>query len=95
MKLFQKMKRTDVMNVVENLNIQSKAIHELQVYKEIYNIETVNDKKVVTKEFFEYCESKKNFVLMLLYDNEGKVYLKENGIDAFVVLNKATILFFV
>lgn len=83
MKFIQKAKRNDVANTIKNAEVKSKAMQELLVYKEIYNIETISEKEVVTKEFFEYCKSKRNFILVLIYDNEGKVYLKENGIDRF------------
>ena len=38
---------------------------------------------MLVESFFKYCKTKKNFVLLVLYDNEGKVYFKESGVDEF------------
>lgn len=81
MKLFQEEAKR--VSTIENLDVLSKATRELQVYKELYNIDTIREERNVTEDFFEYCRSKRNFVLVLLYDNEGKVYLKQSGVDAF------------
>lgn len=79
MKLIQ-LKRNNKMNNTQEWNM---ATRELQVYKELYQIETIREEKTVGRHFFEYCKTKKNFVLLVLYDNEGKVYLKESGEDKF------------
>ena len=80
MKLIQKANRINELGVTTK---QSNAMQELQVYKQIYKIPTIQENKVVDKEFFEYCKSKKIFLLLLVYDNDGKVYLKECGVNEF------------
>ena len=82
MELIQ-LKRNNKMNNTKKLNMELNATRELQIYKELYQIGTIREEKTVGRDFFEYCKTKRNFVLLVLYDNEGKVYLKESGVDEF------------
>lgn len=50
-------------------------------YKLIYDLPTVKSECVVSKKLFDYCLRKKFFVLLLIYDDEGKVYLDRNMSD--------------
>lgn len=84
MKLIQ-LKRNNQMNKIkiQKPNMDLNATRELKIYKEIYQIDTIREESIVSREFFKYCKTKKNFVLLVLYDNEGKVYFKESGVDEF------------
>lgn len=50
-------------------------------YKLIYDLPTVKSECMVSKKLFDYCLRKKFFVLLLVYDDEGKVYLDRNMSD--------------
>lgn len=50
-------------------------------YKLIYNLPTVVSECNVSKKLFDYCLRKKYFVLLLIYDDEGKVYFDRNMSD--------------
>lgn len=78
--LKRKIKTTEINN---NSKIQLNAAEELAIYEEIYELEVISMCQRVTEEFFRYCESKNNFVLLVMYNNEGKVYLKQSGGDQF------------
>ncbi len=43
-------------------------------YQSIYNLPISINKCEVSKKLFDYCARKKYFVLLLLYDNDGKVF---------------------
>lgn len=51
-------------------------------YKKIYNLPTVTSECSVSKKLFQYCLRKKYFVLLLLYDDEGKIYFDRNMSDS-------------
>ena len=50
-------------------------------YKKIYNLPTVKSECTVSKKLFQYCLRKKYFVLLLIYDDEGKIYFDRNMSD--------------
>lgn len=50
-------------------------------YKKIYNLPTVKSECSVSKRLFQYCLRKKYFVLLLIYDDEGKIYFDRNMSD--------------
>ena len=72
----------------ENLkNIEFQKFEtELKLYQEIYNLDVVTKEIPVTEEYFAYCKTKENFVILVLYDKNGKVYLKECGENQFSLL---------
>lgn len=51
-------------------------------YKNIYDLQTVECECTVSKKLFEYATRKKFFVLLLIYDTEGKIYLDRNMSDS-------------
>lgn len=51
-------------------------------YQEIYNLPSVCIESNVSKRLFDYCLRKKYFVLLLLYDDEGKIYLNRQVADS-------------
>lgn len=67
----------------------SKFVKELNLFQEIYNLDTIINKIEVNKEYFDYCKKQKNFVILVLYDKNGKVFLKNNGINQFKLLGEA------
>lgn len=77
MKKIQGIQRKSISNSLK------KAVKELNVYKEIYKLDTITISKHVSKEFFQYCQNKEMFLLLIMYNNEGKVYLKQCGENAF------------
>ena len=50
-------------------------------YKKIYNLPTVTIECNVSKKLYQYCLRKKYFVLLLIYDDEGKIYFDRNMSD--------------
>lgn len=50
-------------------------------YKKIYNLPTVTSECFVSKKLFQYCLQKKYFILLLIYDDDGKVYFDRNMSD--------------
>lgn len=54
---------------------------ELEIYREIYKLNELKMSSEVNKEFFEYCEKRRFFVLLVVYDCQGKIYLQESGVN--------------
>ncbi len=50
-------------------------------YQKIYNLPTVKSECTVSKKLFQYCLRKKYFILLLIYDDEGRVYFDRNMSD--------------
>lgn len=50
-------------------------------YKKIYNLPTVTSECNVSKKLYQYCLRKKYFILLLIYDDEGKIYFDRNMSD--------------
>lgn len=50
-------------------------------YKKIYNLPTVTSECKVSKKLYQYCLRKKYFILLLIYDDEGKIYFDRNMSD--------------
>lgn len=50
-------------------------------YRKIYNLPTVKSECSVSEKLFQYCLRKKYFVLLLIYDDDGKVYFDRNMSD--------------
>lgn len=50
-------------------------------YKKIYNLSTVKSECIVSQKLFQYCLRKKYFILLLIYDDDGKVYFDRNMSD--------------
>lgn len=50
-------------------------------YKKIYNLPTVKSECSVSQKLYQYCLRKKYFVLLLIYDDEGKIYFDRNMSD--------------
>lgn len=46
-----------------------------QKYQELYDLPIVISECDVSKKLFDYCMRKKYFVLLLIYDENGKVFL--------------------
>lgn len=59
---------------------------EFVLYQEIYDLEHINNETRVNKEYFNYCKSQTNFIVLILYDKTGRVFLKDNGINQFKLL---------
>lgn len=59
---------------------------EMILYQVLYDLKSITKTARVTKEYFNYCKSKRNFIILVLYDRNGRVYLKESGIDQFTLL---------
>lgn len=51
------------------------------VYRKIYNLDTVKHEEQVSKELFDYCQNRTYFVLLLLYNDRGQVFLQRNMQD--------------
>ena len=51
-------------------------------YKTIYDLPHVKIESKVSKSLFDYCLRKKYFVLLLLYDEEGKIYVNRQMSNA-------------
>lgn len=98
MKAIQNLKRKIHGNFIENASrLQLNAIEELNIYQDIYQLEVITSQRHVTKDFFNYCKNKESFLLLLLYNNEGKVYLKQSGDNKFCLpggeINEDTTIF--
>lgn len=65
------------------MNINSNVGEELKIYKQIYNLSIIKHENKIKKEFFEYCKNSNLFLILIIYDKEGKIYLQENGLDQF------------
>ncbi|OGO83829.1 MAG: hypothetical protein A2Y18_03605 [Clostridiales bacterium GWD2_32_19] len=52
-----------------------------EVYREIYDLNEITYKGEVSKRLYDYVKQRKYFVLLLIYDNEGRVYLEKNMQD--------------
>ncbi|HAN10036.1 MAG TPA: class IV adenylate cyclase [Clostridiales bacterium] len=52
-----------------------------EVYREIYDLNDITYKGEVSKRLYDYVKQRKYFILLLIYDNEGKVYLEKNMQD--------------
>ncbi|MCI6002282.1 MAG: hypothetical protein MRZ37_03965, partial [Tenericutes bacterium] len=50
-------------------------------YQKIYNLPTVKSECSVSQKLFQYCLRKKYFILLLIYDDEGKIYFDRNMSD--------------
>ena len=50
-------------------------------YKKIYNLPTITSECNVSKKLYQYCLRKKYFILLLIYDDEGKIYFDRNMSD--------------
>lgn len=50
-------------------------------YQKIYDLPTVKSECSVSQKLFQYCLRKKYFVLLLIYDDEGKIYFDRNMSD--------------
>ena len=59
---------------------------ELDIYTQIYALETIKKSRKVDEIFFDYCKKKKFFVLLVLYNKKGEVYLKSSGVDQFKLI---------
>lgn len=59
---------------------------EIALYQKIYNLNFITRTMMVNKECFDYCKIKTNFLILVLYDKTGKVFLKDNGINQFKLL---------
>lgn len=59
---------------------------EMILYNKLYNLKSITRTVQVTKEYFDYCKNKRNFIIIVLYNKNGRVYLKENGINQFTFL---------
>ncbi|MDE6435056.1 MAG: HAD-IA family hydrolase [Lachnospiraceae bacterium] len=51
------------------------------VYKKIYSLETIVHQESVSKAQLEYCKKKDHFILLILYNNKGQIFLKRNVQD--------------
>lgn len=69
-----------------NSKLIRKFEEEMILYHELYDMKSITRTIQVTKEYFNYCQNKRNFIIIVLYDKNGKVYLKENGINQFTFL---------
>ena len=49
-----------------------------EYYKTIYDLPTVTTSCEVSEKLYEYCLRKKYFLLLLIYDEEGKIFLNRN-----------------
>lgn len=59
---------------------------EVILYDELYNLDQIKSELKVTKEYFRYCLTRENFIILLIYDQQGQVYLKECGVNQFTLL---------
>lgn len=73
-------KRLDKSKVVRKFE------EEMILYQKLYDLKSITRIIPVTKEYFDYCKSKRNFIILVLYDKNGRVYLKESGINQFTFL---------
>lgn len=51
------------------------------IYRKIYSLDTVGHEEQVSKELFDYCQNRKYFVLLLLYNDRGQIFLQRNMQD--------------
>lgn len=68
----------------KNFNVSLRE--EINLYQEIYDLEVINKEIRVNKEYFDYCKLQTSFIVLILYDRNGKVLLKDNGINQFELL---------
>lgn len=68
----------------KNCNVSVKE--EINLYQEIYDLEVINKEIRVNKDYFDYCKLQTHFIVLILYDKNGKVLLKDNGINQFKLL---------
>lgn len=69
-----------------NSKLMRKFEEEMILYQKLYNLKLITKNVKVTKEYFDYCKTKRNFIILVLYDKNGRVYLKESGINQFTFL---------
>lgn len=68
----------------KNFNVSVKE--EIKLYQEIYDLEVINKEIRINKDYFDYCKLQTYFIVLILYDKNGKVLLKNNGINQFKLL---------
>lgn len=56
---------------------------ELEIYKQIYPLDTIEDTQMVDQIFFNYCKNGIFFILLVLYNQNGEICLKSNGVNQF------------
>jgi len=52
--------------------------HLFDIYDKIYDLKKINFEATVSKELYNYIEKRKFFVLMVIYDENGKIFLERN-----------------
>lgn len=52
--------------------------YSFNLYNKIYNLETIFYSDDVSEALFEYCKKKDFFILLALYDEDGRVFLERN-----------------
>lgn len=52
--------------------------YSFEVYKKIYSLPTIKYEKEVSEELFNYQKNKKHFILLVPYDEVGRMYLERN-----------------
>ena len=78
--------RLDPNKKSDNSKLIKKFEEEMILYQKLYDLKCITRTVQVTKEYFDYCRTKRNFIILVLYDNDGRVYLKESGINQFTFL---------
>lgn len=73
-------------NSLNNPKSIRKFEEEMTLYQKLYDLKCIARNVRVTKECFDYCKFKRNFIIIVLYDKNGRVYLKESGIKQFTFL---------
>ncbi len=80
------LERNNESNSLNNPKFVRKFEEEMTLYQKLYDLKFITRTVRVTKEYFDYCEFKRNFIILVLYDKNGRVYLKESGINQFTFL---------
>jgi predicted adenylyl cyclase CyaB len=52
--------------------------YNFEIYQKIYNLGTIYYEDNVSEGLFEYCKNKDFFILLCLYDEDGKIFLERN-----------------
>ncbi len=52
--------------------------HAFGVYKSIYNLPEINYVGNVSSELYNYVKKRKHFILLSIYDSEGRIFLERN-----------------
>lgn len=79
-------KRKNVNKMDNNSSFIRNFSDEVSLYQELYDLKLISRRIEANEEYFKYCKNKKNFIILIMYDKYGRVYLKESGVNQFTFL---------